>query len=49
MQVVFARIQPLACECGFIALATKLDTKLVTMDKKLLCAFPKRAVVLSAR
>ena len=47
--VVFARIQPLAFDCGFIALATKLDTKLVTMDKKLLCAFPKRAGVLSTR
>jgi predicted nucleic acid-binding protein len=33
--------------CEFIALAMKLDTKLVTMDKKLLRAFPKRAIALS--
>lgn len=32
------------CEC--IALAERLDTKLITMDKKLLRAFPKRAVAL---
>jgi predicted nucleic acid-binding protein len=38
-----------ACDCEFIALATKLNTKLVTMDKKVLRAFPKRAVALSAR
>ena len=37
-----------AYDCEFIALATKLDTKLVTMDKKLLRAFPKRAIALSA-
>lgn len=37
-----------AYDCEFIALAMKLDTKLVTMDKKLLRAFPKRAVALSA-
>ena len=37
-----------AYDCEFIALATKLNTKLVTMDKKVLRAFPKRAVALSA-
>ena len=37
-----------AYDCEFIALATQLDTKLVTMDKKLLRAFPKRAVALAA-
>jgi predicted nucleic acid-binding protein len=37
-----------AYDCEFIALAMKLDTKLVTMDKKLLRAFPNRAVALSA-
>jgi predicted nucleic acid-binding protein len=37
-----------AYDCEFIALATKLNTKLVTMDKKVLRAFPKRCVVLSA-
>jgi predicted nucleic acid-binding protein len=37
-----------AYDCEFIALAMKLDTKLVTEDKKLLRAFPARAVALSA-
>ena len=37
-----------AYDCEFIALAMKLDTKLVTMDKGLLRAFPKRAIALSA-
>jgi predicted nucleic acid-binding protein len=37
-----------AYDCEFIALSMKLDTKLVTMDKKLLRAFPNRAVALSA-
>lgn len=37
-----------AYDCEFIALAMKLDTKLVTMDKKLLRAFPKRAIALHA-
>jgi predicted nucleic acid-binding protein len=32
-----------AYDCEFVALAMQLDTKLVTMDKKLLRAFPKRA------
>lgn len=37
-----------AYDCEFIALAARLDTKLVTMDKKLLRAFPARAVSLAA-
>ena len=37
-----------AYDCEFIALATKLHTKLVTMDKQLLRAFPKRALALAA-
>ena len=37
-----------AYECEFIALAMKLDTKLVTMDRKLLRAFPTRTIALSA-
>ena len=37
-----------AYDCEFIALAMKLDTKLITTDKKLLRAFPKRAIALSA-
>jgi predicted nucleic acid-binding protein len=37
-----------AYDCEFIALAIKLNTKLVTMDKKLLREFPTRAVVLAA-
>ena len=37
-----------AYDCEFIALAIKLDTRLVTVDKKLLQAFPQRAVSLSA-
>ena len=36
-----------AYDCEFIALAMKLDTQLVTMDKKLLRAFPKHAIALS--
>jgi len=36
-----------AYDCEFIALAIKLNTQLVTMDKKLLMAFPKRAVALN--
>jgi predicted nucleic acid-binding protein len=37
-----------AYDCEFIALATKLNTRLVTEDKKLLRAFPTLAVALSA-
>ena len=37
-----------AYDCEFVALAAKLDTKLVTMDKKLLSVFPRCAVALSA-
>ena len=37
-----------AYDCEFVALAAKLNTTLVTMDKKLLRAFPQRAVALSA-
>ena len=38
-----------AYDCEFIALAIKLDTMLVTADKKLLRAFPTRAMALPAR
>jgi predicted nucleic acid-binding protein len=38
-----------AYDCEFVALAAKLGTKLVTMDKKLLRAFPARAVALTAK
>ena len=37
-----------AYDCEFISLAVRLETTLVTMDKKLLGAFPKRAVALVA-
>ncbi len=37
-----------AYDCEFVALAIKLNTRLVTMDKKLLRAFPKRAAALIA-
>ena len=37
-----------AYDCEFVALAIKLDTHLVSMDKKLLRAFPSRAVALAA-
>ena len=37
-----------AHDCEFIALAIKLNTRLVTVDKKLLRAFPTRAVALAA-
>lgn len=35
-----------AYDCEFIALAIKLDTQVITMDKKLLKAFPDKAVAL---
>ena len=37
-----------AYDCEFVALAMRLDTKLFTMDKKLLRAFPNRALPISA-
>ena len=37
-----------AYDCEFVALAIKLNTRLVTADKKLLQAFPMQAVALSA-
>jgi predicted nucleic acid-binding protein len=37
-----------AYDCEFIALAIKLETKLVTMDGKLLRGFPEWAVALNA-
>jgi predicted nucleic acid-binding protein len=37
-----------AYDCEFIALAMQLQTKLVTMDRKLLRAFPKIASALSS-
>lgn len=37
-----------AYDCEFVALAEKLDVKLVTMDKKLLRAFPSRTVALDS-
>ena len=36
-----------AYDCEFIALAKRLDTKLVTMDSKVLRAFPEHAVSLT--
>jgi predicted nucleic acid-binding protein len=37
-----------AYDCEFIALAMRLETKLVTMDGKLLRAFPERAIALNS-
>jgi predicted nucleic acid-binding protein len=37
-----------AYDCEFVALALKLETKLLTMDKKLLRAFPQRTIALTA-
>ncbi len=36
-----------AYDCEFVALAKRLDTKLVTMDSKVLRAFPAFAVSLT--
>lgn len=36
-----------AYDCEFVALAMRLETRLVTMDKKLLRAFPQCAVALT--
>jgi predicted nucleic acid-binding protein len=36
-----------AYDCEFVALAIKLDTKLVTADKKVLKAFPNRTMALA--
>jgi predicted nucleic acid-binding protein len=36
-----------AYDCEFVALATRLGTKLITMDAKLLLAFPEQAVALT--
>jgi len=48
---VFELVRDSACsayDCEFVALAVRLDTHLVTMDKQLLRAFPNRAVALVA-
>ena len=37
-----------AYDCEFVSLALKLGVKLVTMDAKLLRAFPKQAAALTA-
>lgn len=37
-----------AYDCEFVALALKLDTRLVTLDKKILRAFPEQTTPLSA-
>ena len=37
-----------AYDCEFVELAVRLDTWLVTMDAKLLKAFPERSVALTA-
>ncbi len=37
-----------AYDCEFVALAIKLDTKLVTADRKVLGAFPNRSMALAA-
>ena len=50
-QAVLALVRDSDCsayDCEFVALAIRLDTKLVTMDRKLLKAFPTRAVALTA-
>ncbi|MEF8727512.1 MAG: type II toxin-antitoxin system VapC family toxin [Accumulibacter sp.] len=50
-QVVLELVRDSDCsayDCEFIALANRLETKLVTLDKKLLRAFPKHAIGLIA-
>ena len=37
-----------AYDCEYVVVATKLDVKLVTMDKQLLRAFPNRCASISA-
>lgn len=37
-----------AYDCEFVALAIRLDAKLVTMDGKLLRVFPQHALALAA-
>lgn len=51
-RMVFELVRDSDCsayDCEFVALAIKLGTRLVTMDKKLLRAFPKLSIALSAR
>ncbi len=46
-QVVLELVRDSDCsayDCEFIALANRLETKLVTLNKKLLRAFPKHAI-----
>ena len=50
-RVVLELVRDSACsayDCEFVALAIELKTKLVTMDKKLLSAFPRSAFPLTA-
>lgn len=50
-RVVFELVRDSDCsayDCEFIALSMALDTRLVTANQKLLRAFPKRAIALSA-
>lgn len=49
---VLALVRDSACsayDCEFIALAAKLNTKLVTMDQQILRAFPQCAVALERK
>lgn len=48
--VVMELVRDSACsayDCEFVALAHELQTKLVTMDKKILRAFPTRSILLT--
>ena len=50
-EAVLELVRDSACsayDCEFVALAQKLHVKLITMDAKLLKAFPKHAVSLAA-